>query len=186
MSEQALYKNLMMLGAGVEVCLEQKRIAPALILLYSAIDTTGWLDSAERDATRASFLQWVDSYLLKVKPLACTSLDLYAARCGLLHTFTPDSRLSIEGKARRICYAWGTASVQNLQRTIDLMNKSSEIVAVHVNELYEGWRLGLSAFVTELESDLTRKARVYEKAGKFFGELGIDAVESAVRVLEKR
>jgi hypothetical protein len=104
-SEHVLYKNLMLLGEGIETCLERKRIAPALILLYSAIDTSGWLDSAESHATRESFLQWVDRYLLNAKPLTCTALELYAARCGLLHTFTPDSRLSSEGKARRICYA---------------------------------------------------------------------------------
>lgn len=174
----------MLLGSGIEVCLEKKLTAPALILLYSGIDTAGWLDSPDRDATRDSFLKWVENYLLKAKPLACTSLELYAARCGLLHTMTSDSRLSFEGKARRNCYAWGTASVQNIQRTIDLTGKSGEYVAVHVNDLFEAWRLGLLAFSNELDTDPARKARVHAKAGQFFADLGMDAVLDALANLK--
>src|SRR5262245_35434158 len=175
----------MLLGSGIETCLEKKLTAPALILLYSGIDTAGWLDSPDRDATRDSFLKWVGNYLLKAKPLACTALELYAARCGLLHTMTPDSRLSFEGKARRICYAWGTASVQHMQRTIDLAGKSNEYVAVHVNELFEAWRLGLLAFSKELDNDPARRARVHAKAAQFFSDLGMDAVRDALAVMDR-
>jgi hypothetical protein len=184
-SEQALYKNLMLLGSGIEACLEKTLTAPALILLYSGIDTTGWLDSPDRDATRDSFLKWVENYLLKAKPLACTALELYAARCGLLHTMTSDSHLSFSGKARRTCYAWGTASAQNMQRTIDLTGKSAEYVAVHVNELFEGWRLGLVAFSNELDTDPTRRVRVQTKAGQFFSDFGMDVVRDALAILDR-
>jgi hypothetical protein len=128
-------------------------------------------------------MKWVDDYLLKAKPLECTPLDLYAARCGLLHTFSPDSRLSSQGKARRICYAWGTGRAQDLQRTIDLTNKSTEYVAVHVNDLYEGWRLGLLAYTEELKNDSVRRSRVYEKAGKFFSELDLGTVSNILAKL---
>src|SRR5262245_16115686 len=176
----------MLLGSGIETCLEKKLTAPALILLYSGIDTAGWLDSPDRDATRDSFLKWVDNYLLKAKPLACTALELYAARCGLLHTMTPDSRLSFEGKVRRICYAWGTASVESIQRTIDLTGKGTEYVAVHVNELYEGWRLGLLRFSNVLDGDLALRAHVHAKAGQFFADLGIGTVGTALAILDSR
>jgi len=94
MRELALYKNIMLLGSGIDACIQKKLTAPALILIYSGIDTAGWLDSSEDYATRTSFMDWVDAYLLKAKPLQCTAMDLYAARCGLLHTFTPDSKLT--------------------------------------------------------------------------------------------
>src|SRR2546430_3498723 len=114
MSEQKLYRNLMLLGAGIEACLQNSLSAPALILLYSGIDTAGWLDSDQQYATRSSFISWVDKYLLRAKKLACTALDLYAARCGLVHIFTPDSHLSARGDARRICYAWGRGRAEDL------------------------------------------------------------------------
>lgn len=185
MSELALYKNIMLLGRGIDACIEKKLTAPALILIYSGIDTAGWLDSSEEYATRTSFMNWVDAYLLKAKPLRCMAMDLYAARCGLLHTFTPNSKLTSEGKARRICYAWGAASVQDLQRTIDLTNKSEEYVAVHIDDLYEAWRLGVLQFAEELEKDRDRKSRVYSKAAKFFSGLGMEDVCKVLTKLEK-
>lgn len=74
-----LHKNILLLASGIETCVEKKVNTAALILIYSAIDTVGWLDCAEEFATRTSFIKWVDKYLLSAKPLACTSLDLYAA-----------------------------------------------------------------------------------------------------------
>jgi len=185
MSELALYKNIMLLGSGIDACVKKKLSGPALILIYSGIDTVGWLDSSEDYATRTSFVKWVDAYLLKAKPLECTSLELYAARCGLLHSFTPDSQLSSLGKARRICYAWGKASVQDLQRTIDLTNKSGKYVAVHVDDLYEAWRLGILQFTEEVEKDRDRKSRVCKKADKFFSELGLETVRKVLTKLDK-
>jgi hypothetical protein len=186
MSEPALYNNLMLLGSGIEACIEKRLTAPALILIYSAIDTAGWLDSDESYATRDSFTNWVDRYLLKAKPLPCTALDLYSGRCGLLHTFTPDSRLSSEGKARRICYAWGTANAEDLQRTIVLMDSTDKYVAVHLEELYEAWRLGLLLLTGELDGDAVRRSKVYAKAGQFFAELGIEPVKDVLDILDKR
>ncbi len=180
MSEQALNEKLRPLASGIEECLEKRLTQPALILIYSGIDTAGWLDSPERDATRASFVKWIDGYLLKAKPLTCTALDLYAARCGLLHTFSPDSRLSYQAEARRIYYAWGTADVEKLQRTIELTNNTTKYVAVHVTELYEGWCLGLLAFTDDLEKDPARKARVHAKASQFFSELDSGIVQEAL------
>jgi|SRR5664280_259315 len=186
MNELPLYKNMMLLASGIEACIEKKAIAPALTLIYSAIDTTGWLDSTEAFATRSSFINWVDTYLLKAKPLRCTSLDLYAARCGLLHTFTPNSQLNSSGKARIVCYAWGSAKTEDIQCTIDLSNKTNEMVAVHIGELYEAWQSGVVRFVDDLEKDTDRKARVLAKAGKFFAELGIDIMSEILSVIDSK
>ena len=175
----------MQLGYGIEVCIDKKVSGPALILIYSAIDIVGWLDSADEHATKTSFIKWVETYLLKAKPLKCTALELYAARCGLLHTFSSDSHLTSQRKARRICYTWGTASVHDLQRTIGLMKKSKELVAVHVNDLYEGWRLGVFNFTKELEEDRERKLRVHEKAAKFFSELGLETVSNILNKINR-
>lgn len=153
MSEEKLYENLMSLSRGVEACLDDSLIGPALILIYSAIDTMGWLDSHHPFATRRSFINWTERYLLTAKGLTCAAMDLYAARCGLLHTFTPNSQLSSDKKARRICYSWGKSRGEDLQRSIDLANKVDEYVAVKVEELFAAWCEGVLIFTAELESD---------------------------------
>jgi len=185
MSESKFYKNMMLLGRGIDACIEKKLHGPALILIYSAIDIIGWLDSGEQYASPTSFVNWVDAYLLKAKPIQCTALELYAARCGLLHTFTPDSKLSSKEPVRRIAYGWGDASIQKLQRTIDLTNKSGEYVAVDINDLYKGWRLGVLHLAEELEKNPDKRSRVYTKARKFFSELSMDYVNRVLARLEK-
>lgn len=184
MSEGSLYKNMMLLGFGAEACIESKLYGPALILIYSAIDTVGWLDSPHRFATQDSFEKWVNGYLLRAKALPCTSLELYAARCGLLHTFTGDSGLSSSGKARGICYAWGTASADDLRRVLDELGKSEEYVAVHANDLYEAWKLGLTQFMADLEKDASRKAGVCRKANRFFVGMGLERVSNIISWLD--
>ena len=47
MNELALYKNIMILGRGIEACIEKNLTGAALILIYSGIDTVGWLDSCD-------------------------------------------------------------------------------------------------------------------------------------------
>jgi hypothetical protein len=65
------------------------------------------------------------------------------------------------------------------------MNKSKEFVAVHVNDLYEGWRLGVFHFNEELEKDRERKLRVHAKADRFFSELGLETVSKILTKLDK-
>ena len=184
MSEDKLSKHLMSLTAGIDVCLENNLTRSALTLIYSAIDTAGWLDAKEQFANRRTFVCWTEKYLLPAKPLACNAIDLYAARCGLLHTSTPDSKLSIDGKARRLSYAWGTVRVQDLQRLIELTDKGQIYAAVHIDGLYEALRLGLVAFIDDLGNDPTRRERVMAKASKFFSELSVEPVAELITAID--
>lgn len=172
MPSEAFYKNLLELGAGIENCYESKLLPPTLVLIYSSIETAGWLHNEDPSAgSKKVFTEWVNRYLLKANSMHCTALDLYAARCGMVHTLTSDADLIDQGKARRVCYAWGNARAEDLQESINRMNKSAELVAVHIWELYNAWKRGLAAFHTELENDAPRAARVSERARKFFGHL---------------
>jgi hypothetical protein len=170
---------MLQLDAAIEACLEKKLVTPALVLLYSAIDIGSWLASEDPNASvRDYFTAWVENYLLPSKPLNCTALELYSARCGLVHTFTPDSRLVEQGKARRIVYAWGTAKSADLQKLIDMKGWSDKLVAVHVEELYAAWRLGVLSFAKELENKPPKAAAVNERTKKFFSNLAAKPFES--------
>src|SRR5262245_17794796 len=80
---------------AIDLCLEGKRFIAALLLLYSGVDSLGWLyakDESERPGRR--FTKFVDRFLLPGSKLNCNSADLWAARCAVLHTMTADSDLS--------------------------------------------------------------------------------------------
>ena len=94
--------------------LRQKNfIAPSIILTYSLIDTLAWLNlpPEKDDVGSTEFRIWVDKYLNPKALFQCSSLELYAARCGMGHSHNSDSNLIREGATRKIfySYAMGTA-----------------------------------------------------------------------------
>src|SRR4051812_8319969 len=109
---------------GIHHCLRLKLILPALILLYTGFDVMGSVESQPGEGTRASFTRWVEKYVLVQGTLPCTALDLYAARCGVLHTFTAEADLVANQKARRIIYAWGTGNQDDLQTAVQDLGKT--------------------------------------------------------------
>src|SRR5664280_369361 len=110
----AYYKAALDLKDSIEDCLVKCRILPCLILLYSGIDVFASLEAQPGQSTKDAFLYWVEAYMLKGRSLSCSALDLYAARCGIIHAFSWSSDLSRSGKARKIMYAWGTADAAKL------------------------------------------------------------------------
>jgi hypothetical protein len=90
---------------AIRVCLESRLPEAAITLLYAGIDTLGLLDApaGQLDTDRKSFCNWCDRYI--VPSLFTTdgeqvrALDLYAARCCILHVSSPISKLTRDGNA---------------------------------------------------------------------------------------
>jgi hypothetical protein len=95
---------------GIDVALQAECLVSAVGLMFAALDSLAALARPveQPSTTRAAFLEWSEKYLRPSECLRCTSLDLYAARCGVLHTYSADSDLEREGKARRLIYEWRT------------------------------------------------------------------------------
>jgi hypothetical protein len=175
-------RGLLELGRGIEMLLDANLREPSLILTYSAIDIAGWLNCDDPNATvEDSFTAWTDRYLLRARPLNCTALELYGARCGLLHTMTANARLIAEGRGRHVAYAWGGADVNHMQTLIDRRGVEGRLAVVHMRDLYEAWRGGLLLFQQELGTDSPRAARVYGRAGQFFDTFSTEDVGEALR-----
>ena len=84
------------------------------------------LERLPGDGIGDTFKQWVKKYLLNHLPAQengqplCCEIDIWGARCGIIHALSPDSNI---GQAKKICYAWGTARAAELE---GLLNKISE------------------------------------------------------------
>jgi hypothetical protein len=95
---------------AIGTCLDAGLAEAALALIYSGIDTFGLLDAppAIENAGSNTFKQWCEKYILpRVQPVEggpVNAIDLWAARCGVLHTSTPLSALERAGKAHQIWY----------------------------------------------------------------------------------
>jgi len=142
----------------------------SLILTYTAIDTAAWLASdSDADPVGARFQRWADKYLLPQVPrLSCTAEELYAARCGVLHTMTGDADLHAKKPLRRIAYAWGGADARDLAGEVSEAGLSDKLVAIHLTDLTEGLRLGVASFLEEALADPVMAGRLEMRSRRFF------------------
>ena len=174
MSEHAIERHLADLTSAVEMTLSGKKHLPALILIYSTLDILAWLNrpARQRDVARCDFLAWVERYLLPGSSLLCTPIDLYAARCGIIHSLQAESKLSREGEARQVWYSWGKGEVARLRDGIGQAKLEKTAVAVQVEALFEALRKGIAQFLESIEADPSHAKLVYERAReKFFSDI---------------
>ncbi|MBI2968624.1 MAG: hypothetical protein HYY40_12560 [Bacteroidetes bacterium] len=144
MKEESFMNNYIDLVSAIELCIRERLIVPALVLIYSGIDAFAWLVSDSEWATRDTFRKWVKEWMLNNKHLPCNEDDLYAARCGILHTLISESDMSQKKQAKQIYYAWGEKNYQELQKTIYLMNRADICVAIQIEELFWTFRSAIA------------------------------------------
>jgi hypothetical protein len=100
------------------------------------MDTLSYLDRInDNETVKKRFTRWLDTYmLLPNSKLKCSSIDLYAARCSMVHSSTAESDLSKTGKAKEIYYAHGYKD--ELTDIIKRMRKENKIAIVKIPVLF--------------------------------------------------
>ena len=133
---------------GVEVCLKHECLVSGVSLIFSAIDALSALTwpKSQPDTDREVFKKWVTKYLQPESYLNCNADDLYAARCGVLHTYTADSRESRNHKARPIVYQW-----QDGPRADASTPLPKDTLIVRVEALHNSFKTAISKFLTDCE-----------------------------------
>ena len=135
---------------GIHVALENRCYASAVILIYAGIDTMAYLNMPEgqQDVTRNDFVQWVDRYIHFPCEEQVGGLELYGARCGMLHTHSIVSGLSRQGRIRQIGYL--DRSVPEVSYSPSV---SEDLVLVSIEALAEAFFSGVDRSLVELFSD---------------------------------
>lgn len=162
-----LDRNLKSITDSIELCLGANQVLPALILLYSAIDAVAALELQTGEGTKSAFTRWVGRYM-NLDDLGCTALELYAARCGLLHAFSGSSELSQAGRVRVVVYAWGSFPIEAVRINDGLIARGAPSVAVHVNALRRVFADGVSLWLRDIGKDPERVASVSSAAATWF------------------
>jgi hypothetical protein len=147
------------IGAA-EQLLGQNKGTPGLVLVYATVDSLAWLNIRDRKTgtSPTEFRKFAETYLIPSGLLGhATSVDLYGARCGLLHTRTPDSDKSRAGTAKLILYAYGNKTVGELQSLIDEV-KQKDVIPIHADDLIKSLKLGLDSFEAAVASDAEHSA----------------------------
>jgi hypothetical protein len=178
---ESFFRQTLELLETIENCLAQRRLLPALILLYSAIDIIAGLERPEGQSTKSSFVSWVETHMLRDNALDCTALELYAARCGLLHSYSADSALSQSKQARKVLYAWGTADVDHLKQAAHILGQD-DCVALHVSDFVKAFRKGLADYVESVWAHPERKSIVSTRIDRWYVNMQPELLAEFLRV----
>jgi hypothetical protein len=122
----------------------------AVVLIYSCIDSLAALTRPknQKDTNRKFFKKWVDDYLRPDLPKTISAEDLYAARCGILHTYSQDSSLRREGKAKAIIYFWKNGPNPNAEISLP-----SDAIVIAIEDLLQCLDEGIVRFLLAVDTD---------------------------------
>jgi hypothetical protein len=177
--------------AAIDVCLKSNIKLPALLLAYTLIDIAGGLIAM---ANRGRyFTDWLEKYMLPNGTLPCSSLELYGARCGLLHNYSATSNLGASGPVRRVFYAWRPSRADDLAKLISFNTQMmaqlgkdvEQIVAVQAEDILSALQTGVDKFLSDIASDPQRAARVYAKAENMMVENQEADIQSLIAAAKK-
>ena len=149
---------------AIRVCLESHLPEAAITLIYAGIDTLGLLDApaGQQDAEAKSFCNWCDRYivpsLFTIDGEQVRAVDLYSARCGILHVSSPISKLTREGNARQIWYEFRAGTGAHV-----LPNRELPLV-VELEALEGAFRDGSARFLSDLKAEQGRFERAIDRA----------------------
>ena len=153
------------IGDSIQFTLKNGHITASLILTYSAIDCMASLIMPEnqKDVTRSDFIKWVDEYM-KSDPgqsYQYQGVDLWGARCGLVHRYSGFSRLSEKGECKIFQYHNGGNHIYNPSISQNVVMISARRL---INDFYEGMR----AFLKNLIENERLRGRVGKRIGNLF------------------
>jgi len=163
MNDEAL-KFLKDIGDSIKFALENRHITASLILTYSAIDCMASLIMPEdqKEVRGNDFQNWVNTYMKADadQSYQYEGKDLWGARCGLVHRYSPYSRFSERGDCKVFQYHDGSNHVYN-------PSISKDVVVISAPRLVRDFYKAMTVFL----KDLIENDELREKANRRMGTL---------------
>lgn len=151
---------------GAAICRSRGLDLPVLVLVYTSLDTLAWtVYGEETGEVKRRFVNVCEEYLLPNSTISCTALELYAARCSILHSLGWESELSRSGKVRSVFYSFGNDNPTVAQEAFD-HSQPGRFVAVHADELLRAARMAVSRVAEQAKSDMALASRLEVADGK--------------------
>ncbi len=161
------YKEIIadLICGDIKKALDNNILAGAVILTYSAIDAMAFLamSSSQKEVKQKDFIDWVDKYMMtsKDQPYQYKGIDLYGARCGIVHRYGVESKLSESGLCKIFSYHNGSEHSYN-----PAVHK--DFVLLSVSRLVKDFFKAVRLFMQEIESDKNLKSKVDARLTSLF------------------
>lgn len=146
---------------GIVLCMKHNNVVSALALAYAAIDSAASLTAPASATVRQRYVDWLDKFMMPDNTVGCSSLEIYSARCGVLHTQTAESDLTRQQGVRKVYYYVETVP------SIPPHDKTKEVF-VCVNVLLHELAEALDTFRSTTAKDPNLRKRASERLRKMF------------------
>jgi len=154
-----LYKDIIVdsIGGDIKKSIKNGVLGGTVILTLSAIDAMAYLAMplGQKEVHRNNYIDWVNKYMRTdpKQPYQYRGIDLYGARCGIVHRYGVKSRLSEQGKCKIFAYNNGSKHYYNA--TID-----KDLVILSIPRLVNDFFKAVSEFLHEAKSNAELKKRI--------------------------
>lgn len=156
--DSEIVKHFNKTKSTISFLLENGHTESALILTYCWIDRMAWLSIPDEVSKGTHFKQWVNKYLLDNNALSCNADDLWAARNGLIHTGSAESKDTNSNKAKRIFYY--------RNNKVNVESKDDKCIFIDVAYLITCTMGATIEFIVETQTDPDKNSIAEEKLGK--------------------
>lgn len=165
-SRDQLHNAIKDLVTSINLLHQNGLLLPAMMMCYATIDILAALARPQNkeESDGKDFRDWVERYLLPDSKLPCSATDLWAARCGLLHTYTPNARDVRKGKALKLLYIEGRVD-ESMRASMQFVH--GDYIAIVTQDLYNAITFSLNQFMEELKVDESLARRVTMRANEF-------------------
>lgn len=151
---------------GIQACIDALCLVSAVTLIYSSIDALAALTVPIMNSSGngSDFKAWVKKYYSPHLTASLSSADLWAARCGVLHSYSRHSDLSRGGSARSLVYRWRHVHSPNDHLLVKHIQEGA--IVVDIESLADGLKHAVEAFQEEIERDPELRSRVDHHVAK--------------------
>lgn len=143
-------KPLFDMGESLKYSLKGGYVGAAVILMYSYLDTLVSLTIPEGQdkVTRTDFINWVNKYMKTEpgQPYQYDGKDFYAARCGIIHQYSPFSDYGEKEQCKLFVYS--NLNDHTFNPTVD-----SVLVVISATRLINDFFIAISRFIKDLLSN---------------------------------
>lgn len=151
--EEKLKKFITDQRDALKLLYNRRLLMPFLMVFYTTIDILGYIsDKNDEKEINKRFQTFVGKYM-SAKLLGIDPVDLWSARCSILHKCSPISNLSKKGKAKEFLYSWKLVEQDLTQEIIKQPDETHKYIAVSLEDLYNSLLYGRDMFIKELKKD---------------------------------
>lgn len=162
----------------IKICLDHKLHTACALLTFAGIDAMAFLNMPKYQTSvkKKDFVKWSNKYIKFNSIERLSGLELYGARCALIHNYGATSELARQGKVRII------GLVDQCEPPIIYNEKVNDrLVLLSIEALVDSFFNGIDLFLIDLFSN-NKKCEVLEgRLNSFIQKIPLSEITTEIK-----